>query len=30
VVLGEKLTSGLFVIIQECNDCKGIVSIDIL
>jgi len=23
-VLGEKQTSGLLVVIQECDDCKGL------
>jgi hypothetical protein len=29
-VLGEKQTSGSLVIIQECDDCKGSVSMNIL
>jgi len=29
-VLGEKQTSGSFVVFQECDECKGVVSINIL
>jgi hypothetical protein len=29
-VLGEKQTSGSLVVTQECDDCKGFLSINIL
>jgi hypothetical protein len=29
-VMGENQTSGLLVVIQECNDSKGFVNINIL